>query len=821
MDAQTPYHQYLAQIHSLIAAHFGEQDLRTLCFTLGINYDDLPGKGNAAQARELIIYLHRTRRLPELVPHLRRQRPAVFWPDLPEPSGATPFTIPLEWNTRPGPQISLHQIITGAINAFQTAARWLTFHWKLALLVAGLILCVALAANLLKPQSQSLIIVCDFEDRSGSNSRGIDPAQYIYEKLVAQTQQDHLTVRIERLRQVVDDSTAKSIGQAHNATLVLWGWYDALTITPRLERIKTLSESRSTEEWQRLDLPDPKTVEFSSIIKDLLPAHASYLVLFTLGMDEYANRHNEKAVTYLHSAQAAASGSSSINPAETYFFIGDISLFKDDYDHAIADYTQAIQLKPDYAEAYDSRGLAYGRKRELDLAIADYDQAIQLKPDDATAYNNRGFAYVFRGDYDRAFTDFDQAIQFEPDLAVAYVNRGAIYGDRGDYDRAIADFDQAIQFKPNFADAYYNRGSVYDDKGDYNRAIADFDQAIKLQPDLAEAYNNRGNAYNNKGDYDRAIADCTQALKLQSDLVEAYNNRGNAYNNKGDYDRAIADFDQAIQLQPSLAEPYSNRGIAYYHQGSYDRAFADFDQAIQLKPDYVAYNNRGRAYALNGDYDRAITDYDQAIQLKPDFAKAYNNRGLAYADKGELDLAIADYDQAIQIEPDYADAYLNRGLAYKLAGEKDKAIADFEHFLQLPSNSYRRQQAKQHLRELKQMSLTPLDILAGVATLFGDIFTIMSVSSSAVVMILAVLGVALGRCVKVINRIFVWNVVILFMDVICLLSLIATGGGFVQVGLVFRVTPATMGIWLFVSFLLLVARFVLPPLIVRVKQQGK
>ena len=54
---------------------------------------------------------------------------------------------------------------------------------------------------------------------------------------------------------------------------------------------------------------------------------------------------------------------------------------KGDYDRAIADYDRAIQLKPDYADAYVGRGVAYGEKGDYDRAIADFDRAIQLKPD--------------------------------------------------------------------------------------------------------------------------------------------------------------------------------------------------------------------------------------------------------------------------------------------------------------------------------------------------------------------------------------------------------------------------------------------------------
>ena len=64
-------------------------------------------------------------------------------------------------------------------------------------------------------------------------------------------------------------------------------------------------------------------------------------------------------------------------------------VIKGDFDRAIADFNRAIELKPDYAEAYNNRGNAYSDKGDFDHAIADFSKAIELKPDFPIAYNNR------------------------------------------------------------------------------------------------------------------------------------------------------------------------------------------------------------------------------------------------------------------------------------------------------------------------------------------------------------------------------------------------------------------------------------------------
>ena len=58
------------------------------------------------------------------------------------------------------------------------------------------------------------------------------------------------------------------------------------------------------------------------------------------------------------------------------------------------------------AEAAYDRGLAFAWQSDWDGAIRDYTEAVQLNPNYSAAYNGRGIAYKEKGDYDRANTDF-------------------------------------------------------------------------------------------------------------------------------------------------------------------------------------------------------------------------------------------------------------------------------------------------------------------------------------------------------------------------------------------------------------------------------
>jgi tetratricopeptide (TPR) repeat protein len=124
-----------------------------------------------------------------------------------------------------------------------------------------------------------------------------------------------------------------------------------------------------------------------------------------------------------------------------------------DPDNRIQFYSEAIQLKPDYARAFFNRGNAYKDKGDFEGAIRDYSEAIRLKPDYADALYNRGLARKIRRDFEGAIRDYSEAIRLQPYDASAYNNRGNAYYDKKDYQAAKADWEKALELYPNHENA--------------------------------------------------------------------------------------------------------------------------------------------------------------------------------------------------------------------------------------------------------------------------------------------------------------------------------------------------------------------------------
>ena len=73
-----------------------------------------------------------------------------------------------------------------------------------------------------------------------------------------------------------------------------------------------------------------------------------------------------------------------------------------------------VSLRPDFAEAYCDRGVAYSKKRDCSSAIKDYSKAIELNPAYSEAYYNRSADYSCKGEHDHTIQDLDRAIELNP-----------------------------------------------------------------------------------------------------------------------------------------------------------------------------------------------------------------------------------------------------------------------------------------------------------------------------------------------------------------------------------------------------------------------
>ncbi len=116
-----------------------------------------------------------------------------------------------------------------------------------------------------------------------------------------------------------------------------------------------------------------------------------------------------------------------------------------DYQGAVEDYTQAIELNPGFLEAYIKRSATRYKLGDDRGALVDCNQALRINPNSAQAYYYQGRARYRLGYTQAAIEAYTQAIRLEPDQAQAYYHRGLANNDLKERTLAAEDLQKAAE----------------------------------------------------------------------------------------------------------------------------------------------------------------------------------------------------------------------------------------------------------------------------------------------------------------------------------------------------------------------------------------
>ncbi|TNE56345.1 MAG: tetratricopeptide repeat protein [Bacteroidetes bacterium] len=128
-------------------------------------------------------------------------------------------------------------------------------------------------------------------------------------------------------------------------------------------------------------------------------------------------------------------------------------------------FTKAIDLFPQYHDAYGSRGLAHFRLGHYDQAYVDYQKALQHRPNDDKVLSNLGFIYFIRQQLDSAEVVYRKSIRINPRFVDARRNLGAVLAMKKQFPAAIEQWKEGLIYEPDNPTLLQYIGSAYKDMG--------------------------------------------------------------------------------------------------------------------------------------------------------------------------------------------------------------------------------------------------------------------------------------------------------------------------------------------------------------------
>ncbi|MEK7832819.1 MAG: protein kinase, partial [Acidobacteriota bacterium] len=154
---------------------------------------------------------------------------------------------------------------------------------------------------------------------------------------------------------------------------------------------------------------------------------------------------------------------------------------RDAYPLAKAAAMKALELDDSLGEAHCSLGffrLFYDW--DFPAAEAEFKRAIELSPNFANAYDGYGFYLKAVGQYEAAEAACKRAQELEPLSLFMTLSLGWVYYFARRWDEALAQSRKVLEMDPNFGFAYWHRGVVFIQQQNFTEAINAFRKALNL-----------------------------------------------------------------------------------------------------------------------------------------------------------------------------------------------------------------------------------------------------------------------------------------------------------------------------------------------------
>lgn len=188
------------------------------------------------------------------------------------------------------------------------------------------------------------------------------------------------------------------------------------------------------------------------------------------------------------------------NYAEAYYGMGFAFYEQGMYKEAVDSFKKAIDINPDYAVAHDNLGISLLRLENIEEALIHFTRAkqstadvkspinfaVQLLPEYAEAYIYVGSLFAQRNKMDEALYYLRKAVELKPDLPEAHFWLAMALYQQSYLDEAIIHFVKSIQLQPDNIKAHYKLADIFRRKGSISQALEHYQEILRIDPSNQE-----------------------------------------------------------------------------------------------------------------------------------------------------------------------------------------------------------------------------------------------------------------------------------------------------------------------------------------------
>ncbi|MDA0260853.1 MAG: tetratricopeptide repeat protein, partial [Proteobacteria bacterium] len=283
-------------------------------------------------------------------------------------------------------------------------------------------------------------------------------------------------------------------------------------------------------------------------------------VLRSVGLIHIKRSDAAQARKYLLALTATAPGD-----AEATFYLGTLAQAQGRDQEAADYYAQAIVAAPNVPEIHNNLAMALLNLKHQTAAISALNKAIELRPDFAAAWNSLGNAHEATGNFEAAVTAYSTALRHDSTLVAAWLNRAQLRIELGDLERAADEIGQHLRDNPDDPVALNALGLLHQRGARHAEAIAVFRRAIELRENYLQAINNLAISLMSTGRHEDAVELYELAADLAPDRAEAHANLGHVFQSLGRHQESSEAFRRALASDPALESvlPFLAHALMY------------------------------------------------------------------------------------------------------------------------------------------------------------------------------------------------------------------------------------------------------------------
>lgn len=251
-------------------------------------------------------------------------------------------------------------------------------------------------------------------------------------------------------------------------------------------------------------------------------------------------------------------------------------------------YRQAISMRPDFKQAYISRGELLLKMNKPTEAKDAYLRALELDHTNADLWYNLAIVNIEMKRPDEAMTNFNQALQLNPRHKLALFNSALLMQESGDAalrPEANRRFLIYVEEEPHDANGYFNLGMLAMDANENEAAEHWMRKAIHLQTGFRSALFNLALLYSQSRREVDALPVLEELLVHHPEHIKGLILKGDILlNHKKDTHGAKSCFERILRMDPTNVQGKHNLCVVYYEERDLVRAQKCLEETLALAP---------------------------------------------------------------------------------------------------------------------------------------------------------------------------------------------------------------------------------------------